>query len=150
MEFEFVLYKYALVGSRETVVESLRFDRAAYVVPTVVPERDTTRRVPVVLAVRRPAVVPDVAARAVVLVRGVTRRVVVVDCVVGGAARAVDDVLAGVRATTLRAVVFGAALVRASTLICAPDCDGVTPGFNWVRMVLFIYGYRLLYVFALT
>ena len=102
----------------------------------VVPARAVTRRVAVGVAARA-AVFDVVPARAVVdvFVRGATRRVVV-------------DVVAR-RGTTLRvAVPFD--LVRVKTLICAFDCDGLTPGFKLVRMVLFIYGYKLLYVFALT
>ena len=96
----------------------------------VVPARAVTRRVAVGVAARA-AVFDVVPARAVVdvFVRGATRRVVV-------------DVVAR-RGTTLRvAVPFD--LVRVKTLICAFDCDGLTPGFKLVRMVLFIYGYKLL------
>ena len=115
-------------------------------VPVVVPERAVTRRVVVgvaaravvdlFVALRAADVVP---ARAVVdvFVRDATRRVVVAFAVVA------------LRGTTLRVVVpFD--LVRVKTLICAFDCDGLTPGFKLVRIVLFIYGYKLLYVFALT
>ena len=123
----------AVWSLRETVVPPfVRDARLAdwTAVPVVVPERAVTRRV-----------VVGVAARAVVdlfvALRAATRRVVVAFAVVAR------------RGTTLRVVVpFD--LVRVKTLICAFDCDGLTPGFKLVRMVLFIYGYKLLYVFALT
>lgn len=123
----------AVWSLRETVVPPfVRDARLANwtAVPVVVPERAVTRRV-----------VVGVAARAVVdlfvALRAATRRVVVAFAVVAR------------RGTTLRVVVpFD--LVRVKTLICAFDCDGLTPGFKLVRMVLFIYGYKLLYVFALT
>ena len=126
----------------------------------VVPARAVTRRVAVGVAARA-AVFDVVALRAVdvvparavvdVFVRGATRRVVVLvvialRCelapdVVATRAVAVDVVAR--RGTTLRvAVPFD--LVRVKTLICAFDCDGLTPGFKLVRMVLFIYGYKLL------
>ena len=141
---------YVVVWSlRETVVPPfVRDARLAdwTAVPVVVPERAVTRRVVVgvaaravvdlFVALRAADVVP---ARAVVdvFVRAATRRVVVAFAVVAR------------RGTTLRVVVpFD--LVRVKTLICAFDCDGLTPGFKLVRMVLFIYGYKLLYVFALT
>ena len=126
--------EYVAVWSlRETVVPPfVRDARLAdwTAVPVVVPERAVTRRVAVGVAARA-AVFDVVPARAVVdvFVRGATRRVVV-------------DVVAR-RGTTLRvAVPFD--LVRVKTLICAFDCDGLTPGFKLVRMVLFIYGYKLL------
>lgn len=142
--------EYVAVWSlRETVVPPfVRDARLAdwTAVPVVVPERAVTRRVVVgvaaravvdlFVALRAADVVP---ARAVVdvFVRAATRRVVVAVAVVAR------------RGTTLRVVVpFD--LVRVKTLICAFDCDGLTPGFKLVRMVLFIYGYKLLYVFALT
>lgn len=114
----------------------------------VVPARAVTRRVAVGVAVFD--VVP---ARAVVdvFVRGATRRVVVLVVVALRcelapdvvAARAVAVDVVARRGTTLRvAVPFD--LVRVKTLICAFDCDGLTPGFKLVRMVLFIYGYKLL------
>ena len=139
----------AVWSLRETVVPPfVRDARLAdwTAVPVVVPERAVTRRVVVgvaaravvdlFVALRAADVVP---ARAVVdvFVRAATRRVVVAVAVVAR------------RGTTLRVVVpFD--LVRVKTLICAFDCDGLTPGFKLVRMVLFIYGYKLLYVFALT
>lgn len=139
----------AVWSLRETVVPPfVRDARLAdwTAVPIVVPERAVTRRVVVgvaaravvdlFVALRAADVVP---ARAVVdvFVRAATRRVVVAFAVVAR------------RGTTLRVVVpFD--LVRVKTLICAFDCDGLTPGFKLVRMVLFIYGYKLLYVFALT
>ena len=139
----------AVWSLRETVVPPfVRDARLAdwTAVPVVVPERAVTRRVVVgvaaravvdlFVALRAADVVP---ARAVVdvFVRDATRRVVVAFAVVAR------------RGTTLRVVVpFD--LVRVKTLICAFDCDGLTPGFKLVRMVLFIYGYKLLYVFALT
>lgn len=131
----------AVWSLRETVVPPfVRDARLAdwTAVPVVVPERAVTRRVAVGVAARA-AVFDVVPARAVVdvFVRGATRRVVVAFAVVAR------------RGTTLRVVVpFD--LVRVKTLICAFDCDGLTPGFKLVRMVLFIYGYKLLYVFALT
>ena len=114
----------------------------------VVPARAVTRRVAVGVAVFD--VVP---ARAVVdvFVRGATRRVVVLVVIAPRcelapdvvAARAVAVDVVARRGTTLRvAVPFD--LVRVKTLICAFDCDGLTPGFKLVRMVLFIYGYKLL------
>ena len=117
----------AVWSLRETVVPPfVRDARLANwtAVPVVVPERAVTRRV-----------VVGVAARAVVdlfvALRAATRRVVVAFAVVAR------------RGTTLRVVVpFD--LVRVKTLICAFDCDGLTPGFKLVRMVLFIYGYKLL------
>ena len=139
----------AVWSLRETVVPPfVRDARLAdwTAVPVVVPERAVTRRVVVgvaaravvdlFVALRAADVVP---ARAVVdvFVRATTRRV------------AVAFVVVARRGTTLRVVVpFD--LVRVKTLICAFDCDGLTPGFKLVRMVLFIYGYKLLYVFALT
>ena len=139
----------AVWSLRETVVPPfVRDARLAdwTAVPVVVPERAVTRRVVVgvaaravvdlFVALRAADVVP---ARAVVdvFVRAATRRVVVAFAVVAR------------RGTTLRVVVpFD--LMRVKTLICAFDCDGLTPGFKLVRMVLFIYGYKLLYVFALT
>ena len=139
----------AVWSLRETVVPPfVRDARLAdwTAVPVVVPERAVTRRVVVgvaaravvdlFVALRAADVVP---ARAVVdvFVRAATRRVVVAFAVVAR------------RGTTLRLVVpFD--LVRVKTLICAFDSDGLTPGFKLVRMVLFIYGYKLLYVFALT
>ena len=131
-------------------------DVADCICDVVVPARATTRRADefalrdVVVAAR--AVPPVVAARAV------TRRADALFV----AARAYDDALLvalraadavppfdGVRATTFLVVAF-AVFVRARTFIWAPDWVGLVPGFNWVRIVLFIYGYRLLYVFALT
>ena len=54
----------------------------------------------------------------------------------------------------LRALVFPDAVGRGTTRRCAPifvvfttvsirfdDCEGVTPGFKFVRILLFIYGY---------
>ena len=118
-----------------------------------VPLRATTRRVDEDVGVAARAVdVPDVARRADTL------RVAVAACA-DVAARAVDAPVVALRAdvvvvarrgTTLRVAAVPFDLVRAKTLICAFEFDGVTPGFNCVRMVLFMYGYRLLYVFALT
>ncbi len=119
-----------------------------------VPLRATTRRVDEDVGVDARAVVdvPDVARRADTLRVAVAARADV-------AARAADAPVVALRAdvvvvarrgTTLRVEVVPFDLVRAKTLICAFEFDGVTPGFNWVRMVLFMYGYRLLYVFALT
>ena len=139
----------AVWSLRETVVPPfVRDARLAdwTAVPVVVPERAVTRRV-----------VVGVAARAVVdlfvALRAATRRVVVAlraePAADDVAARAVALDVVARRGTTLRVVVpFD--LVRVKTLICAFDCDGLTPGFKLVRMVLFIYGYKLLYVFALT
>lgn len=139
----------AVWSLRETVVPPfVRDARLAdwTAVPVVVPERALTRRV-----------VVGVAARAVVdlfvALRAATRRVVVAlrgePAADDVAARAVALDVVARRGTTLRVVVpFD--LVRVKTLICAFDCDGLTPGFKLVRMVLFIYGYKLLYVFALT
>lgn len=139
----------AVWSLRETVVPPFVRDvRLAdwTAVPVVVPERAVTRRV-----------VVGVAARAVVdlfvALRAATRRVVVAlrgePAADDVAARAVALDVVARRGTTLRVVVpFD--LVRVKTLICAFDCDGLTPGFKLVRMVLFIYGYKLLYVFALT
>lgn len=110
---------------------------AVCIVVVPVPLRATTRRVDDVVGMAARAVdVPDVARRADIL------RVVV-------AARA-DVVVVARRGTTLRVVAVPFDFVRVKTLICAFEFDGVTPGFNCVRMVLFMYGYRLLYVFALT
>lgn len=139
----------AVWSLRETVVPPFVRDvRLAdwTAVPVVMPERAVTRRV-----------VVGVAARAVVdlfvALRAATRRVVVAlrgePAADDVAARAVALDVVARRGTTLRVVVpFD--LVRVKTLICAFDCDGLTPGFKLVRMVLFIYGYKLLYVFALT
>lgn len=139
----------AVWSLRETVVPPfVRDARLAdwTAVPVVVPERAVTRRV-----------VVGVAARAVVdlfvALRAATRRVVVAlrgePAADDVAARAVALDVVARRGTTLRVVVpFD--LVRVKTLICAFDCDGLTPGFKLVRIVLFIYGYKLLYVFALT
>ena len=126
---------------------------AVCIVVVPVPLRATTRRVDDVVGMAARAVdVPDVARRAdtlrvAVAVRAdVAARAVDVPDV---AARA-DVVVVARRGTTLRVAAVPFDLVRAKTLICAFEFDGVTPGFNWVRMVLFMYGYRLLYVFALT
>ncbi len=111
----------------------------------------------------RAVVVPDVALRCDTLRVGVASFVVpradtdvpvvaargVADVVVARRAVAVLLVVA-LRETTLRVFDEFVFLVRANTFICAFDCDGVTPGFRLVRMVLFIYGYKLLYVFSLT
>ena len=133
----------AVWSLRETVVPPfVRDARLAdwTAVPVVVPERAVTRRV-----------VVGVAARAVVdlfvALRAATRRVVVAlrgePAADDVAARAVALDVVARRGTTLRvAVPFD--LVRVKTLICAFDCDGLTPGFKLVRMVLFIYGYKLL------
>lgn len=118
----------------------------------VVPARAVTRRVAVGVAARA-EVFDVVPARAVVdvFVRGATRRVVVLVVVALRCEPVADDVAARAvavdvvarRGTTLRvAVPFD--FVRVKTLICAFDCDGLTPGFKLVRMVLFIYGYKLL------
>lgn len=110
---------------------------AVCIVVVPVPLRATTRRVDDVVGMAARAVdVPDVARRADTL------RVAV-------AARA-DVVVVARRGTTLRVAAVPFDFVRVKTLICAFEFDGVTPGFNCVRMVLFMYGYRLLYVFALT
>ena len=133
----------AVWSLRETVVPPfVRDARLAdwTAVPVVVPERAVTRRV-----------VVGVAAWAVVdlfvALRAATRRVVVAlraePAADDVAARAVALDVVARRGTTLRvAVPFD--LVRVKTLICAFDCDGLTPGFKLVRMVLFIYGYKLL------
>ena len=143
-----------------TTVDSVSFlfVRARADMPVVpVAARATTRRDWVVSPPERAIDAVPVAARAVVVPgRWVTRRVddvatppVRADVPVV-AARAPGADVVGVRATTLRVAVFVAARVRTNVFIGALDCDGLVPGFNWVRMVLFIYGYRLLYVFALT
>lgn len=126
---------------------------AVCIVVVPVPLRATTRRVDDVVGMAARAVdVPDVARRADTLRVAVAARADV-------AARAVDvpDVAARAdvvvvarRGTTLRVAAVPFDFVRVKTLICAFEFDGVTPGFNCVRMVLFMYGYRLLYVFALT
>ena len=126
---------------------------AVCIVVVPVPLRATTRRVDDVAGMAARAVdVPDVARRADTLRVAVAARADV-------AARAVDvpDVAARAdvvvvarRGTTLRVAAVPFDFVRVKTLICAFEFDGVTPGFNCVRMVLFMYGYRLLYVFALT
>lgn len=126
---------------------------AVRIVVVPVPLRATTRRVDDVVGMAARAVdVPDVARRADTLRVAVAARADV-------AARAVDvpDVAARAdvvvvarRGTTLRVAAVPFDFVRVKTLICAFEFDGVTPGFNCVRMVLFMYGYRLLYVFALT
>ena len=96
------------------------------------------------------------AARAFVLVPDVRRCETprdVVAVAVGDAdvaLRAVAVVVDARRGTTPRFVVLTGPLVRVRTFMCAFDCDGLVPGFKFVRMVLFMYGYRLLYVFALT
>ena len=126
---------------------------AVCIVVVPVPLRATTRRVDDVVGMAARAVdVPDVARRAdtlrvVVAARAdVAARAVDVPDV---AARA-DVVVVARRGTTLRVAAVPFDFVRVKTLICAFEFDGVTPGFNCVRMVLFMYGYRLLYVFALT
>lgn len=126
---------------------------AVCIVVVPVPLRATTRRVDDVVGMAARAVdVPDVARRADTLRVAVAARADV-------AARAVDVPDVAVRAdvvvvarrgTTLRVAAVPFDFVRVKTLICAFEFDGVTPGFNCVRMVLFMYGYRLLYVFALT
>lgn len=126
---------------------------AVGIVVVPVPLRATTRRVDDVVGMAARAVdVPDVARRVDTLRVAVAARADV-------AARAVDvpDVAARAdvvvvarRGTTLRVAAVPFDFVRVKTLICAFEFDGVTPGFNCVRMVLFMYGYRLLYVFALT
>lgn len=141
-------------------------DVADCICDVVVPARATTRRADEFalrdVGVAARAVPPVVAERADVVAgvaaRAVTRRADALFV----AARAYDDALLvalravdavppfdGVRATTFLVVAF-AVFVRARTFIWAPDWVGLVPGFNWVRIVLFIYGYRLLYVFALT
>ena len=126
---------------------------AVCIVVVPVPLRATTRRVDDVVGMAARAVdVPDVARRADTLRVAVAARADVAARAVDvpdGAARA-DVVVVARRGTTLRVAAVPFDLVRAKTLICAFEFDGVTPGFNWVRMVLFMYGYRLLYVFALT
>lgn len=127
------------------------FDVAAraVVVPDVVLRCDTLRVGVAFVAARAVRVlVAFVAPRAdtdvpVVAARGAA------DVVVARRAVAVLLVVA-LRETTLRVFDEFVFLVRANTFICAFDCDGVTPGFRLVRMVLFIYGYKLLYVFSLT
>lgn len=115
------------------------FDVAAraVVVPDVALRCDTLRVGVAFVAARADTDVPVVAARGAADVV-VARRAVVVLLVVA------------LRETTLRVFDEFVFLVRANTFICAFDCDGVTPGFRLVRMVLFIYGYKLLYVFSLT
>lgn len=118
-----------------------------------VPLRATTRRVDEDVGVAARAVdVPDVARRADTLRVAVAARADVAERAVDAPVVALraDVVVVARRGTTLRVEVAPFDLVRAKTLICAFEFDGVTPGFNWVRMVLFMYGYRLLYVFALT
>ncbi len=131
------------------------------VVPVDVPARAITRRVPDALCadnddVARRAVVrpPFVAARAVDVPVDVARRcdtprvaerafwaavfdvgVVRADDVV--AARALVFVAVARRGTTVRVDEF-VVFVRVSTFICALAWDGLTPGFRFVRMVLFI------------
>lgn len=126
---------------------------AVCIVVVPVPLRATTRRVDDVVGMAARAVdVPDVARRADTLRVAVAARADV-------AARAADAPVVALRAdvvvvarrgTTLRVAAVPFDFVRVKTLICAFEFDGVTPGFNCVRMVLFMYGYRLLYVFALT
>lgn len=126
---------------------------AVCIVVVPVPLRATTRRVDDVVGMAARAVdVPDVARRVDTLRVAVAARADV-------AARAVDVpdvalradvVVVARRGTTLRVAAVPFDFVRVKTLICAFEFDGVTPGFNCVRMVLFMYGYRLLYVFALT
>ena len=115
------------------------FDVAAraVVVPDVALRCDTLRVGVAFVAARADTDVPVVAARGAADVV-VARRAVVVLLVVA------------LRETTLRVFEEFVFLVRANTFICAFDCDGVTPGFRLVRMALFIYGYKLLYVFSLT
>lgn len=118
-----------------------------------VPLRATTRRVDEDVGVAARAVdVPDVARRADTLRVAVAARADVAERAVDAPVVALwaDVVVVARRGTTLRVAAVPFDLVRAKTLICAFEFDGVTPGFNWVRMVLFMYGYRLLYVFALT
>ena len=118
-----------------------------------VPLRATTRRVDEDVGMAARAVdVPDVALRADTLRVAVAARADVAERAVDAPVVALraDVVVVARRGTTLRVEVAPFDLVRAKTLICAFEFDGVTPGFNWVRMVLFMYGYRLLYVFALT
>ena len=118
-----------------------------------VPLRATTRRVDEDVGMAARAVdVPDVALRADTLRVAVAARADVAERAVDAPVVALraDVVVVARRGTTLRVEVVPFDLVRAKTLICAFEFDGVTPGFNWVRMVLFMYGYRLLYVFALT
>ena len=118
-----------------------------------VPLRATTRRVDEDVGVAARAVdVPDVARCADTLRVAVAARADVAERAVDAPVVALraDVVVVARRGTTLRVEVAPFDLVRAKTLICAFEFDGVTPGFNWVRMVLFMYGYRLLYVFALT
>lgn len=109
----------------------------AVVVPDVALRCDTLRVGVAFVAARADTDVPVVAARGAA------------DVVVARRAVAVLFVVA-LRETTLRVFDEFVFLVRANTFICAFDCDGVTPGFRLVRMVLFIYGYKLLYVFSLT
>ena len=131
---------------------------AVCIVVVPVPLRATTRRVDDVVGMAARAVdAPDVARRADTLRVAVAARAVDAPDVarradtlrVAVAARA-DVVVVARRGTTLRVAAVPFDFVRVKTLICAFEFDGVTPGFNCVRMVLFMYGYRLLYVFALT
>lgn len=122
-------------------VTTRRVDWLGDAARAVVVFRDDTFRVVT------PRVVPVVALRAFVVPMLAARAVLVLVAV---ALRAVAVVVVARRGTTLRVVVLSDVFVRASTFIWAPDCDGVVPGFKPVRIVLFIYGYRLLYVFALT
>lgn len=118
-----------------------------------VPLRATTRRVDEDVGVAARAVdVPDVARRADTLRVAVAARADVAERAVDAPVVALraDVVVVARRGTTLRVAVVPSDFVRAKTLICAFEFDGVTPGFNCVRIVLFMYGYRLLYVFALT
>lgn len=118
-----------------------------------VPLRATTRRVDEDVGVAARAVdVPDVARRADTLRVAVAARADVAARAADAPVVALRDdvVVVARRGTTLRVAVVPFDFVRVKTLICAFEFDGVTPGFNCVRMVLFMYGYRLLYVFALT
>lgn len=126
---------------------------AVCIVVVPVPLRATTRRVDDVVGMAARAVdVPDVARRADTLRVAVAARADVAERAVDAPVVALraDVVVVARRGTTLRVAAVPFDFVRVKTLICAFEFDGVTPGFNCVRMVLFMYGYRLLYVFALT
>lgn len=135
--------------------DEVLFADATVLVP--VPERATTRRVEddveelllifdAARAVVEPVLVPLRAVELTDVCGLADTRLVVPDADDGEvlvALRAADVVVVP-RGTTFLEVVLFVVLVRVSTFIGALDCEGVVPGFRFVRIVLFIYGYKLL------
>ena len=116
---------------------------ACIVLFVVIPERATTRRVELLVVLFLVAIAVFVATRALELVFAVVGILALRTDVPAVALLAVVCVVA-VLGTTFLGVVFVACFVLVNTFICALDWLGVVPGLRLVRIVLFIYGYRLL------